>query len=774
MGMYGHRRHCWLLGAGALFASCAADRADARHADAELATIVVTAQKQEQPVNAVGMSIVAASGDTLRDRGIDGVQDLARLVPGLTIQHSAFNSTSFTLRGVGFFNSDLATPGAVTVYLDEAPLAFPAMTRLAAFDVARVEVLEGPQGTLFGENATGGAVNYIAARPTDALAEGVDVTYGRFHRIRVGGYVSGPISDRLRFRVALQSSHGGPWQQSVSRPGDGLGRIDDLQARATLEWRTNEDFESRLTLTATHDGSETEAAQFIKPVITIPALSPGLAQFPVTTGPRAADWTTGVLGSSRSFPYASDTGLYQLSWRNVVRLADDIRLTALTAMADFRMNYGEDPDGTPFHLSEETDRGGHVRSYFQELRVAGGANRLSWLLGANYEREVTRDDPVAYNADNSVSHIFESVDPAAEADSTQYTSHLSANTFAVFGRMQFDLTNALSLEAGVRLNRDERRFDNCAIATTDAFVRFWNLFRGGAQPATQLGQCYVIDTLNGFSPVSNVHQSLDEDSAAWRFGANWTLRPGLLVYANVSKGYKAGAVPVLAAATVSQFNAVPQESLLAYEAGAKAALLDGRVQFNAAAFYYDYRDKQLRGAELDPNFGPLQALVSIPRSHVVGGEAQIMARPIAGLTLDVKATCVDTNVDEFTGFDALANFGDHSDTPFPFSPKWQAGADVDYDFPLRGGLRGFVGGSWTYDSHTYAGLGALDLMHIAAYGLLDLRAGTTFGDGRYRAWAWGRNVTDTYYWSNVFVAGDAASRFVGQPATYGVSFSARF
>jgi outer membrane receptor protein involved in Fe transport len=738
-------------------------------------SVIITAQKQEQTANSVGMSITTATGDSLRARGIEDVQDLPRLVPGLTIQHSAFNSTSFTLRGVGFFNSDLATPGAVTVYVDEAPLAFPAMTRLAAFDIARVEVLKGPQGTLFGDNATGGAINYIAAKPTSSFVSGADLSYGNFNRVRASGFVSGPIDDQLAFRVALQTSQGDPWQQSTTRPGDRLGRIADWQGRASLAWHASDSFHSRLTLTATHDGSDSEAAQFIRPLITVPALSPGLATYPIVTGPRAADWTPVVQGSTARFPYASDTSLYQLTWRNELRVAQDITVTALTSLAEFRMNYGEDPDGTPYHLSEEIDRGGRVSSWFQELRAAGRAGRLDWLAGANIEHERTRDDPSAYNVDNSVSHVLQAVDPSAIADTTEYTSRLRATSFGAFGRLQYDVDEQLSLEAGARLNRDERSFDNCAIATTDAFARFWNLFRGNASPPTRVGDCYVLDTANGSRPVSNVHSTLDQNSFSWRLGANWTWRPGIMTYANVSKGYKAGAVPVLAAATVSQFNRVPQESLLAYETGIKATLFGGDLQANLAAFYYDYRDKQLRGAELDPNFGPLQALVSIPRSHVVGAEAQLIGRPILGLTIDVSATYVDTNIDRFTGFDALANFGDHSGTVFPFSPRWQAAANVDYEGPLAAGTTGFVGASLSYSSKTYAGVGELDLMRIDGYSLLDLRAGVAFGGAtRCRVWLWGKNVGNTYYWSNVFVAGDAASRFAGQPATYGISVSARF
>ena len=668
--------------------------------------IIVTAEKWEQSANTVGMSITTATGEMLQERGITSVMDLTRLVPGFTIQQSSFNSTSFTLRGVGFFNSDLDTPPAVTVYVDEAPLPYPAMTKLASFDLERVEVLKGPQGTLFGENATGGAVNYIAAKPTDAFAAGVDATYGRFNRLQVGGFVSGPISDQLEVRLAVQGERGDPWQESITRPGDELGRIRELQGRATLEWHPDSQFVSRLTFTSTYDGSDSLAAQFIYPSVSIPALAvPGLLTFPVVNQPRAADWSPLQPGTNTPFPYASDTSLYQLSWRNDYRLGQDVTFTSLTSYASFRMAYGQDPSGTPFFIDDVIDRDGRVSAFYQELRVAGRQGKINWLLGANYSHDDVKDEPLEFFGDEDLSHLFESVNPQAYGDESLFPARMRAQTDAAFGRLEFNATDRLMLEGGIRYNSDRRTFDNCSIAVTQHFASFWNLFRGGAQPLTQVGDCYVLDPANGLQPVDDVHNVLNQDSVSWRTGLNWTARPGLLLYANVSKGYKAGAVPVLAASTVDQFKPVPQESLLAYEAGFKASLFDRRVQLNASVFYYDYKDKQLRGAELDPTFGPLEALVSIPKSHVQGAEAQLIARPIEGLTLDTSATYLETEIDQFIGFNALAQFGNQAGTPFPFTPKWQSITNIDYAFPLSPSMKGFVGGSLTYNSKTYAGRG---------------------------------------------------------------------
>ncbi|MFZ0266438.1 TonB-dependent receptor [Caulobacter sp.] len=764
------------IGAGAALASWSGGGALADEAaNTPVQEVVVTAQKREQAVDAVGMAITAATDLTLRARGIDSLADLPRLVPGLTLQQSSFASTSFTLRGVGFFNSDLATPPAVTVYLDEAPLPYPAMTKLVAFDLARVEVLKGPQGTLFGQNATGGAVNYIAAPPTLTTATGVDVSYGRFDRVLLGGFVSGPITDDLSGRLAVQGRWGDGWQKSVTRPGDRLGRISELQGRASLEWRPDTRLTSRLTLTVTHDGSESLAGQFLAAHPQLPALTaPGLLAFPVVTTPRAADWSTTRADTGEPFPYASDTNLLQTRWRTDYHVGKATTLTSLTSYAHLDLAYGQDPNGTPFNTNEVIDRDGEVSSFFQEFRMAGQRGRSDWLVGVNYAHDAIKDQPVELFRDVDLARAYEAIDPQAYADANRLTNRVRVNTYAAFAKAEYRLSEQLTAEGAIRYNVDRRVFDSCVLVISDHFARFWNLFRGGVEPLTRVGDCSVLDPANGLRPVDNVHSTLNQNSTSWRVGLDWTVRPGLLAYANISKGYKAGAVPVMVSAMATQYAPISQESLVAYETGVKAGLFERRAQLNLSAFYYDYQDKQLRSSYLDPVFGPLEGLVSIPKSHVVGAEAQLVARPVTGLTIDTAVTYVHTEIDRFTGFDGVAGFGDQAGTPFPFSPKWQSVTNLDYVFPLTQRLQGFAGGTLTRNSRTYAGVGAPEQLRLADFTLLDLRAGVESADGRRRLWLWGRNVANTYYWTNVFLNANVVSRFVGQPATYGLTVSGRF
>ncbi|MEA3151667.1 MAG: iron complex outerrane recepter protein, partial [Gammaproteobacteria bacterium] len=162
-----------------------------------LQEILVTAQKRSQSINDVGMSITAVTDAQLRDLGVRSVADLSKIEPSFIVSNSPYGAPVYSIRGVGYNEKSLAASPAVSVYVDEIPYAYPALTKGATLDLERVEVLKGPQGTLFGQNATGGAINYIAAKPTDKPEAGYELTYGRFGAVNVNGYVSGPLTDTL-------------------------------------------------------------------------------------------------------------------------------------------------------------------------------------------------------------------------------------------------------------------------------------------------------------------------------------------------------------------------------------------------------------------------------------------------------------------------------------------------------------------------------------------------------------------------------------------------
>lgn len=757
-----------------------------------LEEVVVTAQRREQSLQDIGLTITAATGDQLKVRKIDSIIDLPRLVPGLTVQKAGFNSVSFTLRGVGFFNSDLTTPSAVTVYVDEAPLPYPAMTLLSAYDLERVEVLKGPQGTLYGQNATGGAINYVTAKPTEEFDAGVTLSYGRFNQRTFDGFVSGPLTSNLTGRVAFRTNHADEWQESTTRPGDELGAVEEYQGRVSLNYSPTETFTSALSLSMELDKSDTLATQYIGYIPQVPgAEAPNLADYPIVEDPRAADWTPLSVWRDRAQAWSTDkygppTGGYESDnqnvlavWRNDLELSDGFILTSITSYGEFETDYVQDFDGTSNLNFNIENYGSTVESFTQEFRLTGETDRLNWIVGANYHHDETEDVPIQTYIDNSSAHAFESNFGIVAEGGINYGNY-DVDSYGIFAHAEYELTNSLSAQVGIRYNQEERNYSGCAQdiggGGTAEILTTAQMFGNDGSPPVVIGinDCYVLDPENNFEPVDNIEETLDEDNFPWKLGLSWSATDSALIYGYVSKGFKAGTVPVVGASTTDQYTPVTQESVLAYEVGAKTGFWDNRVNMNVAAFYYDYEDKQLRGRILDPIFGPLEALVAIPTSRVYGIESQFLASPMDGLTLDVAFTYVDTEVEDYMGYDSLGTLTDLSGTPFPFSPEWHVTSNVDYEFPLTDTYTGFVGASLTYEDDTSAGIGAPDILAIDSYTLLDLRAGVETSDGRYRLMLWGKNVTDEYYWGNAMLTYDTIVRFPYKPATYGVDFSIRF
>ncbi|MFD2502440.1 TonB-dependent receptor plug domain-containing protein [Rhizorhabdus histidinilytica] len=220
---------------------------------------MVTANKREEKLNNVGLSITALSGNALAERKITSLQDVASAIPGLAYAQSATNTPILTLRGVGFNESSLGVYPAVSVYVDQAPLPFPVLASHSAFDLQRIEVLKGPQGTLFGQNSTGGAINYIAAKPTRSFTAGGDISYGRFNEIDGNAYLSGPITENLRARIAVSGTHTDDWQRSNSRPYDTNGKVSYITGRAIVDWDASDSVRFSLSLNAWRDTSDPQA-----------------------------------------------------------------------------------------------------------------------------------------------------------------------------------------------------------------------------------------------------------------------------------------------------------------------------------------------------------------------------------------------------------------------------------------------------------------------------------------------------------------------------------
>ena len=730
--------------------------------------IIVTAQKREQAAQDVGMSVVGLSGEAARERGIDTIEDLERVVPGLTFARTPAGPPVLTLRGVGFYDSTLSASPAVSVYLDEAPLALPSFLQVGVIDIARVEVLKGPQGTLYGENSTGGTVNYIAARPTDTLQTGATLSIGRFATFEGEGYVSGPLSDALRARLAVKTVRSGDWQRSTTRDAT-LGATHQGTARAIVEWEPFAGTRVTLNVNGWIDRSDTQAVQLIEvDCASPPTCSPALiATSPAPDNPRAADWTPG-------FPMSSNDRFFQTTLRADIDLTDTITLTSISGFQHFRQRKFLDQDGTALQV---LDYGlfGWAQSYNQELRLAAETGRLRWLAGGYATRQIADDDFTADVDDLSVAEPLPGIVPRVTTAAGDL--NFRTGSIALFGTLEYRLSDRLTLIGGLRATASRQQFEGCEKSGADPalgqLLGFLSALARGTLPVIDpvpANGCLSIDAATLRQGLTR--DRLNESNVSWRAGLNFETAGDTLLYASIAQGYKSGSFPSVSASSSTQFLPVTQESLLAYEAGVKAPLAGG-VRIEAAAFYYDYRDKQVRGRLLDPVFGPLEALVNIPQSRVYGFEAAVRARPLPGLDFGAALTYTDSKVDRFSGIAQDGALVDFAGSAFPYSPRWQAIADVHYERSIGTDRRAFVGGNLTHRSATNASLGDDPELRLRPYVTLDLRAGLRAADGIWSLSAFGRNVTNVYYWNNMFRFTDTRIRIAARPVTYGLTLSLR-
>ncbi|HJQ15879.1 MAG TPA: TonB-dependent receptor [Allosphingosinicella sp.] len=761
-------RRTLLAGAGLLSGSIGVAPALAQVAPAAAnsgneSEIVVTAQKRSERLIDVPISITAASGEELASRGVKSVADLSKIAPGFTYQPSAYDTPVYTIRGVGFLENSIAVAPTVTVYVDQVPLPYSAMTIGASLDLERVEVLKGPQGTLFGQNSTGGAINYIAAKPTREPHAGLDLGYGRFNTFEANGYVSGPLGHTVAARLSVRTEQGGDWQKSQTRH-DSAGQRDFLAGRLLLDWTPSDDLRFELNLNGWRDKGDIPALQFVSFAPTNPA-TPFLAAFaelinmvPAPNNARVADWNAG-------FSLARDDSFYQASLRADWDVAG-LTATSITAYAKLKRDgSGTDSDGTAFPNFSLTSFAS-IESFTQELRIGdqSGVRPFKWLLGANYQHDKSSDSPFVQGRSTNTFPIFET---------TVGQNNQTHRSIGVFGSVDYEIVPRLTLQGSIRYTDYKIRSAGCLRDTGDGgLAAFGNLLLGPG--AFSPGDCIVIDTTT-FTPAGVIEDELKQDNVSWRASISWKPNDDALLYANVTRGYKAGSYTTNAALFSDQFKPDTQESILAYEAGLKASLMDRTLQFAGAVFYYDYDDKQLLGYKDFGPLGNLPALVSIPKSSVQGAELSITWRPVERLRLTGGGTYIKSKVkSSFTTNDPFAHLVDVKGEAFPNTPKWQLTGDVQYDVPLWSGGTGFIGASVQYRSSSVAAFGGSPQFVLPEYALVDLRAGLETHDGAWRLEIYGRNITNKFYLLTVQHLTDTVVRQVGMPVTYGARVSFRF
>ncbi len=779
-----------------------------------LEEVVVTAQKHAQRVNDIGITVNVFCGDVIKDLGVSSAGDMAQLTPGLTVNETAATGVPlYTIRGIGFQDYSTAASSAVGLYFDEVAVPYTVMSRGPVFDVERVEVLKGPQGDLYGRNTTAGQINFISNKPTEEFEAGFTAGYGRFDLFDLEGFISGGLSDSVQARVTFKTRQSGEgWQNSQTR-NDELGEKDANAIRALFNFNLSQDIGLRLNLHYVKDKSDNKAntsyngalaglAVFNNPYTPLNQYLLPTGEYFGETPPwystgdsRAADWTNSytspITGSTWDLRPKRDNELKGLSVKLEWGLGE-ITLTSITGYDDFERQEANDWDGGFFNDSSNINAT-DLQVFSQELRLSGKTDSLLWVAGVYYSKD-EMDEYYHYFLSDSV-FGFGSISwgvgqfaltPILEID-TKYSQETESR--AVFGHLEWRFTDKMQLTVGLRYTEEERDWSGCTFVASDGSLAGY--LNAQFDTSLEAGDCGTIDddpnsptyifNLIGRPNVNDAFHvfggTISTEKWMGKVGVDYAVTKDLLIYATYSNAFKSGGFNGANSNTTLQLQPYDEEQVTAFEVGIKSTLFDGAMQLNAAAFWYDYEDKQEQ--DLAVVFvGNLSGLTNVPESRINGAELDLQWAPMEGLSINLGVAYLDTLIEEW---DATSNAStwptvvtfDASGLELAQSPEWTYNGMVHYEWPVGEVLMLEVGADVNFTDDTTGGAQPSNATND--YTLYNARAGVKDIDGKWRAFLWGRNITDEDYYPAAYIGGNGPYvRSMGVPVTYGVSLSYNF
>ncbi|WP_165800936.1 MULTISPECIES: TonB-dependent receptor [Bacteria] len=639
-----------------------ADAASPPAADGDSAQgdIIVTAQKREQRLQDVGIAITALSGDALAKIGVRESTDITAQVPNLQ-NNSVFGpgtNVNFSIRGVSLPDFNDLTEAPVATYIDEIYLVPLGAGSFPTFDVDRVEVLRGPQGTLFGRNTTGGIVHFVTnkATPGRTLVD-VEAEIGRFDTRRATAVVNVPLGAGFALRASGIYQQNDPWIHNLYGQRD-AGELKTYAGRVQLGF----DKGGPLTADAKFEYGHAEGATTVyHQIVTSRDPVTGLVETP---GPRNTGnpWFQSTNRSPHFLKGANSyTGLLSLNYD-----FDTVQLASISGFNHYDRYTREDCDGGPSYICNTTYMS-HSNQFSQELRLFNRGDRTNWTVGAYYLQQnagLKQIAPIFVNAAGSPFLVA-----LADAD-------LRLHSYALFGNVEQKLTDRLTLIAGARVTKDVKDFDQLLtyFTTPGNFFDFWS----NAPFSPRVGTVLAANDFN--KTTAGDLTRLDVTDVAARLQLNYKVNNALL-YASVSRGVKAGGFNNGFIDVATPLDKVPYkpELVYVYEAGVKSDLLGRRLTLNGSIFYYDYPRFQSFG------FQTLGGFLQTRQASLYGAEVELAARPVHGLTVALGGGLLHTLVrDVTTPGPAFRTY----DREMPLAPRWSVNGRIRYEHEASFGTIG--------------------------------------------------------------------------------------
>jgi iron complex outermembrane recepter protein len=711
-----------------------------------LEEVVITAQRRAENLQTVPISVSAIQGAELERLQITNPSDLSQFTPSLHIYAENIGSEFFTVRGIGRTSDDLSADPGVAVFLNDIYLARQAEANAGLFDTERVEVLRGPQGTLYGKNATAGAINITTRAPTEEFSGYADVTAGNYGRINVDGAISGKLADGLLGRLAIVSENRDGLYHNTTT-GDTANNIDRQGARVTLMFTPLD----RLTINTAFDWERSVQHGNLKSIFTdVPGtLYEFFGHNPLTGNPRPGI-TPQTQGSNQFYVADGINGGQGLeTYGGMLNVRDRFSGFDFVSITGYRheRDYSVDDAGRTPEIGAYTTSNEATWSASEELKLTsmepnapGSINRFSWTTGIYYFHEQGA----------KLAGIYYDVVPFSGI--THFDQRLRTNSLAAFADVRYRVLDRLSATLGVRYTTETKAFNVNASSIPIAGVPGSD----GSTPFLDNGNFSAApsDRWNKVSP---------------RFVLDYQFTDELFAYASYSEGFKSGGFAGQPASPPDvEFQ---PEEVKNYEVGFKGEFFE-RLRANVAVFYSDYNNLQLQ--TFNANGAPTTATAD---ARSKGIELELAARITSNLSAKLGLSLTDPTYKKYISLlPAIGTTYDRSGQTIGEVPKHQFNAMIDYNVPLGPAGMLDIQPDVVSVGETITEYGSL---WSPAYTKGDLRIMWTPLGSHWNVALWSKNITNELY----YAGGGAVSKYntnlvrvglVADPRTYGLSVHVQF
>jgi len=726
-------------------------------------SIIVTAQRREQSLQDVPIAISPLTTGEITDRRFRELIDIIDFVPNTDVKDAlAGFSQVITIRGVGQNDFGFLNTSSVGVYMDEVSLASPGQFGFMSYDLDRVEVLRGPQGTLYGRNTTGGAVNFHTVRPSQETSGYLTVGLGSFESLELEGAIGGSLGRHWAGRLSGRFEHQGESFHFNRMTDDDFGTTETAAVRGQLTYvRSNVDVNFSVSYLE-RDGAHVPYEQYglfdsssVDAILNDPEqglpihVALGASQCSAAAAGRLDNQScVNVHGYSDTDgdPWIHDSstenGLNDteqfstavtLNWR----FAKALTLTSITGYQTFENRRTED-QSDPLVLFAPRIRD-QIDQFSQELRISGSTRTLHWLGGFFYSHDSAHE-----RAEDAMDDFFYTrLHSLDDQDTTAY---------AAFANADWAFSNRWAANAGLRLTREEREK---VAASTDL-----NPFQASLFLALFQG---INPTKSGAVTYASTEDALDHTDTSGRLGLTFRPADDWMLYLTAGTGFKSGGWITGIVFEQHELEPFEPEEILAYEFGFKGSMGSNLI-LNGALFYYDYDNVQTY----------LQSSIGFRMSNIdgatnIGGEIELIAQPTRHLALRAGIGYLDTEMSEFMGADGMVPEGND----LPNAPKLDFNGFLRYDVPVSNRLILALQTDFKYRSEMFRDAENDPLTMTDPHFLINGRISVKPKSHRWEIALWGKNLGDedvVLSGFNVPILG-LVTHVVNAPRTYGLSLS---